>query len=356
MHFKSHGISARWFRVVLVVAVTLAGVEGGVRLLGIAPPLMPALGNNVADPVLPFRVRPSSILKGRWHTGEFDFEFRQNALGFRDQERVPEKPVDVFRIAALGDSFTYGIGAAFDETWPSRLEGLLESALPESPVEVLSFGLPRYFPAAERLILEHVALDFDPDLVIVGVLPNDVVDTHLGIEAIRVDDAGFLRSKEGQRLGEVGRELYLRSHAARIVLRSWVAHARNGKKTIRWEDVYLSNGRHEDDWRRLEADLDAMLALTTARDIPLVVLSIPQKGPWEARHHYPDERLAAWSARRGVHFVPTLDALARVADDRVLYWEIDGHCNAEGYAVVAETLYDALLRWGLAPSPASFQQ
>src|SRR5690606_24088509 len=150
-------------------------LEGATRALGLAPGLTTQHADNVADPQLPYRKRPGSLLVGRSLSGEFDYEYRHNAEGFRDLDRPAAKPPGTFRIVALGDSFTYGEGAAFEETWPSVLERRLrERPQAAARAEVIRLGLPRYFPAAERLVLEHYGLRYEPDLVLVAVLPNDV--------------------------------------------------------------------------------------------------------------------------------------------------------------------------------------
>ena len=54
-------------------------------------------------------------------------EFRYNALRFRDVELGP-KPPGVRRVMVLGDSFTEGQGVKEADTYPRRLEALLNAA------------------------------------------------------------------------------------------------------------------------------------------------------------------------------------------------------------------------------------
>lgn len=63
-------------------------------------------------------------------TFEFDQHYDQNEFGFRGPNRALDKPDGVFRILVLGDSYTYGLGVANDETYCRVLENLLN----ESPV------------------------------------------------------------------------------------------------------------------------------------------------------------------------------------------------------------------------------
>lgn len=83
-----------------------------------------------------------------------------------------------------------------------QLEHLL-NARPERSmsVESIKLGMSRYYPLPERLVLASYGLRYDPDLVLVGVLPNDVIDTYLGLDAISVSPFGFLISREAKCLG-----------------------------------------------------------------------------------------------------------------------------------------------------------
>jgi lysophospholipase L1-like esterase len=96
-----------------------------------------------------------------------------NRFGMRGAETVMAKPQNVWRIAIVGDSVTYGLGVEADETFAS----LLESRLNETgigPVEVLNFGVPGYSTFQEYVLLKNRVLRFDPDLVVVTFTPDDV--------------------------------------------------------------------------------------------------------------------------------------------------------------------------------------
>ena len=94
----------------ILLGFSLLAVELLVRILGIAPPLSGQVAGLVSDSLIPFKHAPHSVSRGRSESDEFDFEYRHNALGFRDLDRGTTKPPDVRRVVALGDSFTYGEG------------------------------------------------------------------------------------------------------------------------------------------------------------------------------------------------------------------------------------------------------
>ena len=119
-------------------AFVVVALEVLARLFHLAPQLVQEYGDQVKDSRLPFKPRPFSTLSGKSGSGEYTFEYKHNSLGFRDVEHDTLKPEGVFRIIGLGDSFTYGAGASFKETYLYRLEAMLNERQGEHPkVEII---------------------------------------------------------------------------------------------------------------------------------------------------------------------------------------------------------------------------
>ena len=55
---------------------------------------------------------------------DFEDSFEFNSHGLRDREYGPAEP-GIFRILALGDSFTFGDGVRADQAWSKQLESSL---------------------------------------------------------------------------------------------------------------------------------------------------------------------------------------------------------------------------------------
>jgi lysophospholipase L1-like esterase len=95
-----------------------------------------------------------------------------NALGYRGPSRPASKPEGVFRIAAVGDSFTYGLGVGADEAIPARVEAKLRAA--GRPVEVLNFGVPGSALADTVVRVREFAGRWSPDLVLFFLFADDL--------------------------------------------------------------------------------------------------------------------------------------------------------------------------------------
>jgi lysophospholipase L1-like esterase len=334
------------------VVLSLVSVEIAVRVVGLAPSL--PLAHFTTDPHLPFKTRPLAHVTGRSATGEFDHDYSHNSFGFRDIERSQRKPNGVFRVLALGDSFTYGAGVPFEATFLSRLESRL-NARPgkHPPVEIIKAGIPRFFPEPERLLLEYYGWSFDPDLVLVAFVPNDVIDTYYGLNAMSVCD-GFLLTSHGARLigscPNLVLALYKSSHAFRLLLSRVVSHRLDRDRPVRWHDIYKADGFHEKDWQEVERQYTQMVQLAQRKRVRIGFIHIPmEEGLSIPSGDYPAKRLLTLAEQQKVSLFDTLPALRTAAVTAEVYWPRDGHPNERGHQVIAETLYRALTQQGALP-------
>lgn len=101
---------------------------------------------------------------------------RRNTAGFRDIERVLDKPEGVVRMAFIGDSYTFGQGVERHDRFAERAGALLDESYRDATVETLNFGRPGADVQDVLRILEGAALHFDPDIVVYGFVLNDFSD------------------------------------------------------------------------------------------------------------------------------------------------------------------------------------
>jgi hypothetical protein len=112
-----------------------------------------------------------------------------NSCGMRERELPLKKDANTYRIAVIGDSFTFGWGVKEEEAFPRQLERMLNQIIARNApqahrdvsrrkreiasVEVLNFGVPGYSPFQEVATFEEKALLYDPDAVILFFIEND---------------------------------------------------------------------------------------------------------------------------------------------------------------------------------------
>jgi hypothetical protein len=88
---------------------------------------------------------------------------RSAAPSKRYADRQPQ-----YRIATVGDSFTFALGVPFEASWPNRLEQQLGST-----VQVLNFGVAAYGVDQAYLRYLRDVRPWHPDVVVLGLIQPD---------------------------------------------------------------------------------------------------------------------------------------------------------------------------------------
>ena len=323
--------------------------ELAARLVAPAPaPWMWPQTRFRADPTLGFRMQPNQ----KSYTAEAPFH--TNSLGLRGREPATAKPSGRRRVLILGDSIASGFGVAEKDTFPRRLEGLLNAVEPRR-YEVLNAGVPSYNTAQQVGWLVEQGLALGPDIVVLALYWNDIHDKA----GIAVDGEGRLVEAHTS-----GAPSLLHSRAAYRV-RNWVKRSRlfymvvdrSRRLVMRYKPplqretqlAVLEGGEHprvERGWEAVEAHLARFAAVCRARGIRPLVLILPM--PQQLGENYP--RVRYQSVARRIcdrHSLPWHDLLPAFEkayrDHTSLFLAYDGdHPNNEGHALIAGELFAAL--------------
>lgn len=97
-----------------------------------------------------------------------------NRCGFRGKEYPTQKRDGAFRILGLGDSIMFGQGVADHEIYMAQLEQCFEADFPQLGVEVINTAVPGYNSAMQLATIKTKGLQFEPDLVILHFVANDL--------------------------------------------------------------------------------------------------------------------------------------------------------------------------------------
>ncbi len=100
-----------------------------------------------------------------------------NSIGLRDAEIQIPKPADTVRILVVGDSLTFGFGVRLEEIYLKVLERELNTRARRSKrYEVINGGMEGTGLRRHLQFIEARASRLQPDLVIVAISLNDIVD------------------------------------------------------------------------------------------------------------------------------------------------------------------------------------
>jgi lysophospholipase L1-like esterase len=159
----------------LPALVLVAAIELTFRALELARPRLASIplpeetfGIVEPDPDLFWRLKPDMVLDYGGEKGGC----RTNALGLRSAPLGP-KQAGEFRILALGESTTFGVGVPDRLAYPQRLESLLHESGVCPRCRVINAGVSAWSSFQSRRYLETRGLALQPDLVLVYHEIND---------------------------------------------------------------------------------------------------------------------------------------------------------------------------------------
>jgi len=104
-------------------------------------------------------------------TPEFDYAAAINRFGLRGPKDMETPSAETFNVLMVGDSFTFGWGLAYQDTWPVRVEERLRAE--GLGVRVFNLGKPGSSPLQYGQVVEVASRLLKPDLVVINILQGD---------------------------------------------------------------------------------------------------------------------------------------------------------------------------------------
>ena len=297
----------------------------------------------------------------RHKSADVNVRFRINGQGMRaDREYAYAKPANLRRIVSLGDSFTVGYEVEVEETFSAVLERELKEK--GISVEVLNAGVSGFSTAEECLYLERELIRYEPDAVLLSFYENDLDDNvRTGLFALR---DGALEELNDRYVpgGSFANFLntnwffnFLSEHSNAFVLaKERVTWAIKGQMVESNLEAVASDQKDSVSNPRVElqvAILERLYQYLRAREIPLVIHSIPTKARLEEvplSEMFPLESFD--TNRPGVFFLSSKTLLDPHVGQTQLYWyRSHGHWTPFSHEVAGKALADlveskALLR------------
>ena len=251
------------------------------------------------DPGLRFELKPDLDVLYRF------VGVRTNDAGMRDDSHLKQKTEGVFRVAVLGDSFTFPVGVEIADAYHTLLEQRLKVPGYER-VECLNFAVPGYYLRHYPDVLARRAMAYQPDLIVVGFCAeNDHIPPPPGLF-----EQPFAPAKEIHP--------FFRSTLATLLYYAMHPSAGLDKTPTHDETVYMRR-----EFGRLKQ---------TADGVPVVVAflaNIPRDG--SAIRHLAEEA--------GLEFV---DCSAGFKTEEIgamsIFHPVDSHPNARANARFADTI------------------
>jgi lysophospholipase L1-like esterase len=273
-------------------------------------------------------------------TGETRYAVRTDADGFR-VGRAPPEGGGAPLVLALGDSYTFGQGVDYEDSYVGRLAARFAGKLRFANAAVGGWGPVQYREELEYRLGAGLA----PRAVLVGLyLGNDFHDCVWSKDVPVVD--GVAVARESARTW-----LKRRSHLYRLVAKAYhvLAPAAADEAWHGGSELY-----READWEReplgraagvLRDELAAIAAIARERGIALLVVVLPTEASVAAASGrspappgldlaLPARRLEATLASLAIRHVDPTRALAESAEP--VYFAFDQHLTPAGHRIVAD--------------------
>ena len=291
-------------------------------------------------------------------TGEWGgVPVRINAMGLRGPARSYEKPSGVTRILFLGDSVTFGYRVANEDTFAHQVERRLRQL--GHDVESINAGVGGYSPWQEHAYLEREGLRYEPDVVVLSFVLNDVT-TKFGLVQFGGTRIPFQLRRAGgtalaRRSGLFWTVHQLRGRAA---YGGDVARGAAEAQQLDVETLVLrpEDPRLEEAWKITLDNVRKIIALCRAHGSELVLVVFPYR--FQLRiptHNDPQQRLARFAAEEELAHIDLLEALiavgAREGIDPWRYFVDYDHLSPLGGEVVSGLLVEEILARGPLPDP-----
>jgi len=264
-----------------------------------------------------------------------------NSLGYRDVERELSKPAGVRRVVSLGDSFAWGVGIEYDDTYARRVERAL-SRRPGERWEVVQLARPGMGTVEQAEQLAEEGFSYGPDVVVLGFVLNDSEDEDAA-EVRRARDWEQARRERQERRS--GGRLLDRSALWRFLAGRIEATVQNRRRLEAYRSQFLPG---YPGWVACRSALGRMGAMCREHDVPFVVMIFPLfADPLD--EHYPFADIHAQVAQvAGEAGAVVIDLLPAFRGLRSSLLVVDGandeHPNEIAHRIAAQQLLRTLDR------------
>ncbi len=249
--------------------------------------------------------------------------YHTNNYGFRGPDIQIEKPTGAKRLVLLGDSFAFGEGVKWEDTFACQLPGLL-NVNTATQTEVLDMATSAWTTLDEIHYLEQMGVKFSPDLVVVVFVLNDA------------EQAGGL---------DLWENFWIRHEATQMewsYFGSWVYNTiereLDGRRYTRALTNYALGFSKE--WQTCLGELVRGKQVAESAGSRYMVCIFPFM--YELNDHHPftkiHQMVAEHCTKNGIPVLDLLNAFKGQAYQSLWVHPTDQHPNEEGHRIAAQAL------------------
>lgn len=270
-----------------------------------------------------------------------------NSWGFRGQEFSLEKPQNTFRIAFLGDSFTFGEGVWFDDTYAQQVSLILHQKYKSLPInfESYNFGVGGYNVNQALFVLTRIALETNPDVV---VLKCSVDDTEPRLFEIDNNTNRIIRSPRWNENSQgitnplPPDKLIYKLRLTRLFWQAFQNTRQTDKMITYYKLLYADKSN---DWSETRKSLREIARICKEKMIPCYVVCFPIL--YQLNDRYPFGYIHSIIQKEtedaGIFFVDLLLDFKNIDAKKLWVHVTDHHPNEIAHKRAAEAIVRAML-------------
>ncbi len=283
-----------------------------------------------------FRLLETFSKKVEWSDRPTYYFQHEASPTLQDYPYTPDKPENTFRIAVVGDSFSFAPYMQFTDAFPKKLEQMLNMNSSPLKAQVLNYGVPAYSTSHEVPKVEQ-AIKEQADLIILQITLNDPeikAGTPIGI-------TNFSRFGE-LKPGPIQQKLFSWFHCIRFI----IERVHNTQTVNEYKNYFLDLFDNPKTWKPFAAAMKRIADTAQQHNTKLVAVVFPLFGlpldasyPFYPIHQKVDELLNSLS-------IPHTDLSPFYKDIPLERLQVipggDRHPNEIGHRIAAERIYDWL--------------
>lgn len=307
-------IASKLIGILFSIALTLALIEISVRLFDLDRPSLSS-----------------------WSDRPTEYYVHSDALNLQDHTHKAVKPDGVFRVAVIGDSFTFAPYMQADDTFVKRLERWWNQKSP-GRFEVINYGVPGYSTSHEVKVAER-AIKEQADLVILQITLNDPEIKPYTPTALDGTD----------RFGQPHPSGWFNDNFRTVKFIS--TRLANQRSVEQYRDYFFKLWNRKDSFNNFKKSLDSVVKVCRENNIPIFAVVFPLFG-FPNDKNYPfhpiHEKLSGLLDKRKVPSLDLFRSFENIPLDRIVVLPgRDRHPNEIAHRIAAEAINEELIKRGL---------
>ncbi len=276
--------------------------------------------------------------------GNSGIDHKFNSEGWREDEHPEAKPPGEIRILALGDSYLFGQGVKRKDLFIERLGRQLAEHFKDCPVKTINTGQPAYNTWRELRLLKERGLAYDPDLVVLAFVPNDV-EPNIFAEGAKVEFfTEFINSYNTNDWLSNYSELWM-------YLKRTITYQIRGRRYLASSIASYQN--HSEKWQACRDSLLKIRTVCREHHVPLLVVAFPffinldGNYPFQPIH----DQVAATCQKEGIPFLDLREEFRGFHGPELWVHPTDQHPNETAHKLAATAIVKEILSENLLDNP-----